>query len=305
MTEPSSLPQRFLQLMDHNLDFIELIDANGVVQGLSAAIKPLSGYEARELVGRPYQDIVHPEDRGRAEEAFARALHGTRPETVRLRYVGKGGSSRTILASAQSFLGDPAVHAVVVSTRDVTEQCDVESSLLLANSRVADLTEQLDGAAEKQRKYIAAELHDDVQQILVGLRMSMAPSCKSSADHLPADMVEGWMDLVQTAIDHLHDLTVVLRKPVVDSQGMPGAMRSYIDKLPLGPDQKVIFETDATVGTLAPNVALACFRIVQEGLANAASDSTLEALARTLPMLEALACAACGSARHWPAGGLK
>jgi signal transduction histidine kinase len=61
-------------------------------------------------------------------------------------------------------------------TRDVTEQCDVEASLVLANSRVADLTEQLTGAAERQRKYIAAELHDDVQQILVGLRMSMAAS---------------------------------------------------------------------------------------------------------------------------------
>ena len=148
MTTSLSPAQRLLQLMEHNLDFVEILGANGVVQGVSAAIKPLGGYDPRDLVGRQYQDIVHPEDRARAEEAFARALHGTLPETVKLRYRAKGGSWRTILASTQSFLRDPAVHAVVVLTRDVTEQCDVEASLVLANSRVADLTEQLIGAAE-------------------------------------------------------------------------------------------------------------------------------------------------------------
>ena len=135
-------------------------------------------------------------------------------------------------------------------------QSAVEASLALANSRVLDLTTQLHMAAEQQRKYLAAELHDDVQQILVGLRMSMAPSRTREADQLSADLVGRWMELVQSAIDHLHDLTVVLRKPAIDSQGLPGAMRSYVDKLPL-----------------APNAALACFRIVQEGLANAVKHS--------------------------------
>jgi signal transduction histidine kinase len=122
-----------------------------------------------------------------------------------------------------------------VSTRDVTEQCEVESSLLLADTRVADLTEQLNGAAETQRKYLASELHDDVQQILVGLRMKMVPPRTSRADKLPSDLVEEWMHVVQTAIDHLHALTVVLRKPVIDSQGLPGAMRSgktWLDAAP-------------------------------------------------------------------------
>ena len=164
MTAPPSSAQRLLQLMEHNLDFVEILGADGVVQGVSAAIKPLGGYDPRDLIGCQYHEIIHPEDRVRAEESFARALRGTRSETVKFRYRAKGGSWRSILASTQSFLGDPAVHAVVVMTRDVTEQCDVEALLVLANSRVADLTERLTGAAEKQRRYIAAELHDDVSE---------------------------------------------------------------------------------------------------------------------------------------------
>lgn len=273
MTIAPSLTERLFGLMAHNPDFVELLGANGIVQAVSSAIKPLSGYDPCDLVGHHYQDILHPDDRDRAEESFSRAVHGTRSDTVKLRYRAIGGAERTILASTQSFLDDPAVHAVVVMTRDVTEQCGLEASLALANARVANLTDELTNAAEKQRKFLAAELHDDVQQILVGVRMSMAPSQRDTTDQVPKALVEGWIQAVQTAIDHLHELTVVLRKSPIDNQGFPSAMRSYVDKLPLAPNQTVLFETDSRIGSLAPNVALACFRIVQEGLGNAIQHS--------------------------------
>ena len=180
---------------------------------------------------------------------------------------------KNIPVSMQSSLDDPAVRAVTVATRDVTEQCGLEASLLLANAQVADLKEKLTGAAEKERKYLAAELHDDVQQILVGLSLNMAASRRGLGNQLPTDVVSGWMQIVQTAMDHLHELTVVLRKPPIDNQELPGAMRSYVETLPLAPNQKILFKTDATVGTLAPNVAIACFRIVQEALGNAIKHS--------------------------------
>jgi len=149
----------------------------------------------------------------------------------------------------------------------------MDHKLVLANSRVAELTEQLRGTVAEQRRYIAGELHDDVQQILIGLRMSMEAIRRNHAAEFPTDSVDDWIHLVATAIDHLHELAVALRKPTFDSQGLPGAMRSYVDNLRLADDQKVRFETDAKVAALAPNVALACFRIVQEGLSNAVQHS--------------------------------
>ncbi len=122
------------------------------------------------------------------------------------------------------------------------------------------------------RKYLAAELHDDVQQILVGLRMSMSASQRERTQP-PPQVVGGWIEVVQRAIDHLHELAVGLRKPVIDGPALPQAVRSYVDELPLAPDQKVILETDAKVSSLAPNAAMACLRIVQEGLANAVRHS--------------------------------
>jgi PAS domain S-box-containing protein len=267
------LAKNLLTLMDHGLDFMEVLGANGVVQGVSAGIKSVSGYDPEDLVGRQYQEIIHPDDCGRASKAFARALKGKPCEAVQLRYLQKGGSWRTMLASARSFLEDPAIRAIVFLTRDVTAQCAAESKLALANSTVARLTAESRGAEERQRHYLAAELHDDVQQILVGLRMGMAPSQRLPVDRVPSELVADWIELLQKAIEHIHALAVGLRTPVVTDRGLPDALRSHVDHVRMSPSQRIAFEADDNLGTVAPNVALACFRIVQEGLANAITHS--------------------------------
>jgi two-component system, NarL family, sensor histidine kinase UhpB len=187
-------------------------------------------------------------------------------------------SYRSIGASPLPGSSDPArtdrPHELpYLPSQRLPEHCGLEASLLLANARVTELEKKLTGAAETERKYLAAELHDDVQQILCGLRLSMTPSRRELVDRLPTELVSGWMQIVQTAINHLHELSVVLRKPPIDDRGLPGAIRSFIDALPLAPNQEVSFETVTTVENTAPNVALACFRIVQQALGNAVRHS--------------------------------
>jgi len=160
----------------------------------------------------------------------------------------------------------------MIHPEDQNPECGLKASLLLANAQVADLKEKLTGAAEKERKYLAGELHDDVQQILFGLSLNMAAS-RGDVGQIPADVIGGWIQAVQTAMDHLHELSVALRNPVRDNQELPRAMRSYAETLPLAPNQKILFEADAKAGALAPNVATACFRIVQEALGNAIKHS--------------------------------
>jgi len=73
------------------------------------------------------------------------------------------------------------------------------------------LSKQLAVAKKEERSYLAADLHDDVRNILVGLRMHVEPSRGTPTAYLPPDAVDTWVGLVQEAIDHRHELTMGFR----------------------------------------------------------------------------------------------
>ena len=259
--------QRLLLLMDHSLEFVEFLGNEGVIHGVSAAIQTLGGYAPAELIGKHYQSLIHPDDCARAATAFKSVLRGDLTAPVTLRYRHKDGSWRTVQANARNFLSDPAVHAIIVLTRDLTDQLDAEASLALANLELRRLSQQLLMAQEKERGRIARELHDDVQQILVGLRMTMEASPRINP--LPTHTIDTWISLVREAIDHLHALTISLRAPVIGERGLATELRTFIERLALAKDQDIQVDIGADLGSLTPDLELACFRIVQEALANA------------------------------------
>jgi hypothetical protein len=68
------------------------LDAYDIVQGVSATIKPLGGYDRKELLGRHYQDVIPPRGaKPRGEVIFPRCSRSA-AETVKLRTRTMGGA---------------------------------------------------------------------------------------------------------------------------------------------------------------------------------------------------------------------
>jgi signal transduction histidine kinase len=208
-----------------------------------------------------------PPRRRPSEECFEEPV-----APITLRYRHHDGTWRTVQVSARNFLHDPAVRAVIILTRDMTDQLNAEASLATANIELRRLSQRLIVIQEEERHRIARELHDDVQQILVGLRMSMEPLKETKWSNASPDCVATWIGYVREAIDHLHALTVTLRGPAIREGGLATELRSYVHRLPLTPGQHINLEVE-DLGPLAPEMELACFRIVQEALANAVKHS--------------------------------
>ncbi len=122
--------RRFRALVERSRDGLVLLDDAGVVRYASPAAKALLGYEPDALVGRAALGFVHPDDQPEARQRLAAAL--ARPGedvSVRFRAVGADGAPRRLEANACNRLDDPAVKAVVVHYRDVTERDRWESAL--------------------------------------------------------------------------------------------------------------------------------------------------------------------------------
>ncbi len=106
------------QVMEHSLDVICALDANGRFLQASTASLAAWGHAPGELVGRAWIDLVHPDDRGLALRTAAAAMAGQAINDLRLRCVRKDGQVRVVQWSLGWSAQDRMSFAVA---RDVTE----------------------------------------------------------------------------------------------------------------------------------------------------------------------------------------
>jgi diguanylate cyclase (GGDEF)-like protein/PAS domain S-box-containing protein len=121
---------RFRALVHHSSDLITLADADLVVRYQTPSITRLLGYAPEELTGTSLADLAHPEDRLDLLAAHDESVTGLQGDTLsELRMRHRDGSWRHVQSIHTSLLADPDVRAVVITTRDVTAQKELEAQL--------------------------------------------------------------------------------------------------------------------------------------------------------------------------------
>jgi len=134
--------ERFRALIEHGTDAIALLGADGAVLFLSQSGERLFGYRPSELVGRSAFELLHPHDVPRLRAVFDDLLGrpGT-PATLELRLLQRDGAWREGEAVVVNRLAEPAVGAVVVNFRDVSERKQAEQALRDSEAQYRSLVE--------------------------------------------------------------------------------------------------------------------------------------------------------------------
>ena len=131
--------QRFRALFEHSSEVITLLAADGTVLYASQPAAPVLGYGPTENVGRNVFELIHPDDRSGALELFAKLMQEP-GQVVRseLRAQHKDGTWRRLEVVGVNRLSEPAIGAVVVNYRDITDrertERDLRETLSLLNA---------------------------------------------------------------------------------------------------------------------------------------------------------------------------
>src|SRR5919106_840283 len=112
-------------------DLIAVADFEGRFTRVNPAVEQVLGYTQEEFVGRPYLDVVHPDDRETTAAEAASIGEGKRTLSFENRYLRKDGSPRVLEWTSTPVVEDGAMYGMA---RDVTERRRAEAEV----ERLAD-----------------------------------------------------------------------------------------------------------------------------------------------------------------------
>src|SRR5690606_11406728 len=121
------------QVMEHSLDAICVLDANGRFLQVSDAAREIWGHAPNELVGRAWVDLVHPDDRGRALKVAADVTAGRPVRNLRIRCVNRAGK---VVVTQWSLRWSPEERLSFAVARDVTALEEQERALRESEARM-------------------------------------------------------------------------------------------------------------------------------------------------------------------------
>lgn len=121
--------ERFRGLTEYGTDLTQAFDERGHITYQSPSHKILLGYEAGALLKRRALDLVHPDEREVWEQVLARLKRGDGPVMFEHRLRHKDGHYVTFESNCINLLGNKALRAIVINSRDITERKRAEEVL--------------------------------------------------------------------------------------------------------------------------------------------------------------------------------
>jgi len=122
--------QRFRALVEKSWSGVALLDENLAFTYVGSSTERLLGYGEAQLIGTSFLGYVHPRERQGARDLFRNLAASANTETTgELRFLHKDGTWVWLEGFAQNLLHDPAVGAIVINYRDVSQRKQTEKQL--------------------------------------------------------------------------------------------------------------------------------------------------------------------------------
>jgi len=256
-------------LVDSVDDAIFLLDPQGYVTSWNAGATRLKGFEPSEIIGQHVSRFYPLEDiearKPQSELATAGSLGRAEDEGWRLRKDGSRFMAHVVITAIYGPRHELLGFAKV--TRDMTER-----NRLRQLEHSAELAAGIDSAGEAEKKRIARELHDDLGQQLIALKMDCITLAGESGPPLSREDFRHRLNVMRKAVDEavfsVRRLAAGLRPTILDDLGLIPALTWLVDDFRARSGLSVTLRSDAGEAAFNDQASTAIFRIVQEGLSN-------------------------------------
>jgi two-component system, NarL family, sensor histidine kinase UhpB len=127
-------------------------------------------------------------------------------------------------------------------------------------------------AQEQERRRIAQDLHDEVNQALTAVSLRLQASIENAPPELRRELVET-KRLSSQAMEELLMLARQLRPAILDDHGLLAALQSQVQDFTDKTRVQATFQSRGAIPALAPEQQLVIYRVTQESLSNIAQHA--------------------------------
>ncbi len=210
---------------------------------------------------------VHPEDRNRILEAFA-AAEDTGHYEGEYRVTLPNGQLRWISSRGRVEFSQGKPVLIRGASLDITARRQAEEA-------ARSLSGRLIHAQEAERKRLARELHDDVNQslALLAVELDMSAQKPPATSSAVSERMRDLSDQVKSLSSSVHRLSHELHPAKLEQLGLVPAVRGFCRELGAAHGITIEYEPHAVPRLVPDEIALCLYRIVQEALQNVIKHS--------------------------------
>nr|WP_246561715.1 PAS domain-containing sensor histidine kinase [Geobacter grbiciae] len=251
-----------------------IVDTDGNITFCNDFFLNVVGWRREEILGANWFDSFIPPNQGTVKRLFdSFRAEGAFPVHLQNDIVTRDGKSRFISWN-NTVLRDWSgqISGIMGIGEDITDRINAENALSFYREQLEKLAAELSLAEERERRRLAADLHDRIGQSLAFANIKTHTLREFVADggrrHL-ADL----MGLMEQVIQDVRTLIFQISPPILYELGLEAALEWLAESTQQERGFPVIFSDGGESKPLADEMKVTLFQVVRELLINAAKHA--------------------------------
>jgi PAS domain S-box-containing protein len=210
--------EKFRNIFNSSADVIIILDFNKRIIDTNVTFYEPLGYTRDEAINaNSYLDFVKPDYFNILNERFELLKKGIEVPILEVEIVSKSGAYNYFeLKSKIISYGNEKV--VLVLARDIAERKKMEQKILVATIE----------AEERERRKLAADLHDEVGPLLSSMNMNLSLLARKQKENENKEMIDEITFILKNTIGTVREISHNISPQVLSTYGLASAINAFI-----------------------------------------------------------------------------